>query len=65
MSLLPRFPEAETERAFLIGERIERGVAIRALIVISIATLLSYIILNPEPSAARRACAITRSRPAR
>ena len=48
MTLLPRFPEPATEHAFLVGERIERGVAIRALIAISIATLLSYIILNPN-----------------
>ncbi|HEY0326599.1 MAG TPA: adenylate/guanylate cyclase domain-containing protein [Allosphingosinicella sp.] len=48
MSLLPRFPDTATERAFLVGERMERGVAIRALIAISIATLLSYIVLNPN-----------------
>ena len=48
MSLLPRFPDPATERAFLVGERAERGMAIRALIAISIATLLSYIVLNPN-----------------
>jgi class 3 adenylate cyclase len=45
--LFQRFPDAETERAFLRAERIERGQAIRALIVIAIATLISYIVLNP------------------
>src|SRR5204863_1191331 len=45
--LFQRFPEAETERAYLRAERIERGQAIRALIVIAIATLISYIVLNP------------------
>ena len=45
--LLQRFEDAETERAFLRAERRERGQAIRALIVIAAATLLSYIIINP------------------
>ncbi|HYD11225.1 MAG TPA: adenylate/guanylate cyclase domain-containing protein [Allosphingosinicella sp.] len=45
--LFQSFPDAETERAFLRAERLERGQAIRALIVIAIATLISYIILNP------------------
>src|ERR1044072_9683931 len=45
--LLQRFDDAETERAFLRTERMERGQAIRALIVIAIATLISYIVLNP------------------
>jgi class 3 adenylate cyclase len=45
--LFQSFPDPETERAFLCAERIERGQAIRALIVIAIATLLSYIIINP------------------
>jgi class 3 adenylate cyclase len=45
--LFQSFPDPETERAFLRAERIERGQAIRALIIIAIATLLSYIILNP------------------
>jgi adenylate cyclase len=48
MSLFPRpFPEPEMERLFLRCEREERGQPIRALIVIAIATLLSYIVLNP------------------
>lgn len=47
MKVLQRFEDAETERGFLRAERIERGQAIRALIVISIVTLLSYIFLNP------------------
>ena len=42
-----RFAEAGLERAFLRAERAERGQAIRALIVIAVATLLSYIVLNP------------------
>ena len=45
--LLQRFEEPETERAFLRTERAERGQAIRALIVIAIATLISYIVINP------------------
>ena len=43
----PRFADPETERAFLSAERAQRGRAIRALIVIAIATLGSYILLNP------------------
>jgi class 3 adenylate cyclase len=45
--LLQRFDDPEIERAFLRAERSERGQAIRALIVIAIATLLSYIVINP------------------
>lgn len=45
--LFQSFPEPATERAFLRAERIERGQAIRALIVIAVATLISYIVLNP------------------
>ena len=45
--LLQRFDDPETERAFLRAERKERGQAIRALIIIAAATLLSYIIINP------------------
>lgn len=47
MDLMRRFPDPEMERAFLRAERGERGRAIRALIVIAAATLLSYIVLNP------------------
>jgi class 3 adenylate cyclase len=47
MAVLERFSDAATERAFLRAEREERGQAIRALIVIAAATLLSYIFLNP------------------
>jgi adenylate cyclase len=46
-AMLQRFDDAQTERAFLAAERAERGQAIRALIVIAVATLFSYIILNP------------------
>ncbi len=42
-----RFSDPAMERGFLRSERIERGQAIRALTVIAIATLLSYVILNP------------------
>ena len=45
--LLQRFDDPETERAFLRAERAERGQAIRALIVIAIVTLISYIVINP------------------
>lgn len=46
-ALMPRFADPETERAFLRGERAGRGRAIRALTLVGIATLLSYIVLNP------------------
>ena len=45
--ILQRFDDPETERAFLRAERSERGQAIRALILIAAATLLSYIVINP------------------
>lgn len=45
--ILQRFDDPETERAFLRAERKERGQAIRALILIAAATLLSYIVINP------------------
>ena len=45
--LFQSFPDPVTERAFLRAERLERGQAIRALIVIAVATLISYIVLNP------------------
>jgi adenylate cyclase len=47
MGLFKNFADPETEHAFLRAERLERGQAIRALIAIAIATLLSYIVLNP------------------
>ncbi|MGZ8311633.1 MAG: hypothetical protein ACXWUR_06165, partial [Allosphingosinicella sp.] len=46
-SILPRFADPETERAFLRAERKERGQAIRAMILIAVATFLSYLIINP------------------
>ena len=52
--LFQSFPDPETERAFLRAERSERGQAIRALIVIAIATLLSYIVINPMHFPPRR-----------
>jgi len=45
--LIQRFPDPEIELAYQRAERIERGYAIRALIVIAILTLLSYVGLNP------------------
>jgi class 3 adenylate cyclase len=42
-----RFPDAATEREFVRSERIARATPIRALIVIAIATLISYMMLNP------------------
>ena len=45
--LFQSFPDPVTERDFLRAERLERGQAIRALIVIAVATLISYIVLNP------------------
>jgi adenylate cyclase len=45
--ILQRFDDPETERAFLRAERSERGQAIRALILIAAATLLSYVVINP------------------
>ncbi|MGZ8283774.1 MAG: adenylate/guanylate cyclase domain-containing protein [Allosphingosinicella sp.] len=46
-SILPRFADPETERAFLRAERAGRGPVIRALIIGAVATLFSYIVLNP------------------
>jgi adenylate cyclase len=45
--LLQRFEDPAEERDYVRTERAARGPAIRALIVIAVATLLSYIILNP------------------
>jgi adenylate cyclase len=47
MAVLQRFADPAVERAFLRTERRERGQAIRALILIAVATLISYLILNP------------------
>jgi class 3 adenylate cyclase len=47
MAVLQRFADPEVERAFLRTERRERGQAIRALLLIAVATLISYLILNP------------------
>lgn len=43
----PPFADPGTERAFLSAERQKRGRAIRALIVIAVATILGYIVINP------------------
>jgi hypothetical protein len=45
--LFKQFSDAPTERVYLRSERVARGPAIRALVLIAIATLISYIILNP------------------
>ncbi|HEX9932205.1 MAG TPA: adenylate/guanylate cyclase domain-containing protein [Allosphingosinicella sp.] len=45
--LLRRFEDPAVEREFVRTERAARGPAIRALVVIAVATLLSYIVLNP------------------
>jgi adenylate cyclase len=47
MRILQHFAEPEFERSFLRAERAERGQAIRALIIVALATLLSYVFLNP------------------
>jgi len=47
MNLFLRFTDPETERAYLRAERTARGQPIRALIVIAVVTLLSYIVINP------------------
>lgn len=47
VAIAPRFADPATERAFLAAERKGRGRAIRALIVIAVLTLLSYVFLNP------------------
>lgn len=47
MRILQHFADPDMERAFLRAEREERGQAIRALIVVAVATLLSYVLLNP------------------
>ncbi|MGE0179796.1 MAG: adenylate/guanylate cyclase domain-containing protein [Sphingomonas sp.] len=44
---VPRFADRETESAFLSAERTRRARAIKALIVIAVLTLVSYIVLNP------------------
>jgi len=45
--LFQRFEDPETERAFVRSERIARGRATRALSVVAIATLVSYMVMNP------------------
>ncbi|HEX8525345.1 adenylate/guanylate cyclase domain-containing protein [Allosphingosinicella sp.] len=45
--VLQRFEDPAMERDYLRSERTARGTAIRSLIVVSVATLLSYIVLNP------------------
>ena len=45
--LFQRFSDASTERVYRRSERVTRGPAIRALILIAIATFLFYLIINP------------------
>src|SRR3546814_494908 len=45
--LFQHFPDSEAERDFVRSERADRAPAIRALIIIAIATLGSYIVMNP------------------
>ena len=45
--LFQRFSDAPAEQAYLQSERVARGPAIRALILIAIATFIFYMILNP------------------
>src|SRR3546814_16753292 len=45
--LFQHFPDSEAERDFVRSERADRAPAIRALILIAIATLGSYIVMNP------------------
>ncbi|WP_298015750.1 adenylate/guanylate cyclase domain-containing protein [uncultured Parasphingopyxis sp.] len=47
MPIFNRFDDAETERAYVTSERRARIPASRALILIGIATFVSYITLNP------------------
>src|SRR3546814_5981708 len=45
--LFQHFPDSEAERDFVRSKRADRAPAIRALIIIAIATLGSYIVMNP------------------
>jgi len=45
--LFQRFADPATELEFLCSERTARGKPIRALIVIAVATLISYMVMNP------------------
>jgi adenylate cyclase len=45
--LFQRFESGEAEREFLRSERSARGRPIRALILVAIATLVSYMVMNP------------------
>src|SRR3546814_19182027 len=44
--LFQHFPDSEAEREFVRSERADRAPAIRALIIIALATLGSYIVMN-------------------
>jgi len=45
--LFQRFSDAPSEQAYRRSERVARGPAIRALVLIAIATFIFYIIINP------------------
>jgi adenylate cyclase len=45
--LFQRFSDASTERTYLRSERVARGPAIRALVLIAIATFIFYLVMNP------------------
>jgi len=45
--LIRRFSDTPTEKVYVRAERVARGPAIRALILIAIATFISYLVLNP------------------
>ncbi|NNC73362.1 MAG: hypothetical protein HKN78_10885 [Sphingomonadaceae bacterium] len=47
MALINIFEDPETERRYVTGERIDRIPASRALLLIGIATFVSYLTLNP------------------
>lgn len=47
MAIINRFDDAETERRYVEGERRARIPASRALLLIGIATFVSYLTLNP------------------
>ena len=45
--IFQRFSEASAEQAYRRSERVARGPAIRALILIAIATFIFYLVMNP------------------
>ena len=45
--LFHRFSDDSAEQAYLRSERVARGPAIRALILIAVATFIFYLVMNP------------------